>query len=98
MSLHEGQNQRWLSVHSSVPVSSRKRVAEDRGGTGWDYRGNCLEMRRVRQEVNSQHLPHARPTQHPKSGTLLKVQSHSQDLEPGTEQVGIILGLKILMS
>lgn len=35
LSLHEGQSQQWLSVHSLVLASSRKRVADERGGAGW---------------------------------------------------------------
>lgn len=62
----------------------------------WD-----LEIFSVGQEMHSEHLPCTRLAQHPKSGPVLDVQSypsHSQAMELGREQNGIVLGMKILMS
>lgn len=39
LSLCEGQSQQWFSVHSSLTVTSRKRVSEARGGAGHCYVG-----------------------------------------------------------
>lgn len=65
-------------------------------GILWD-----LEMCSVGQKMHSEQLPCTDPTQHPKSGPVLDVQSypsHSQVMELGREQKGIVLGMKILMS
>lgn len=60
-----------------------------------------LEMCSVGQEMHREQLPCTLPTQHPKSGPVLNVQSylsHSQVMELGREQNGLVLAMKILMS
>lgn len=69
LSLHEGQSQQWLSVHSSVPASARKRAADKRGCAGWGYVGIVWKYavcdRRCTVSTFHEHSPHSIQNQGP---------------------------------